>query len=107
MNNNHVTFISTLKLIIFLTLAGPIMLAAVILTGGNLLDGFMGTEKTNSLFQDILFVCGLLFTIGGPFAALCISLFRAVRNTENDKRYWYLILIPLFVSALVLTLLYR
>lgn len=102
MNAKSITFRSSVKLIVLLAYTGPLLIVVGMLSGGQLLDGFMGAEKKNNLLQDVLLMLGILFSAVGPFCAFWIALFRALRFSRTDTRYWLLVLVAVIPAVFVL-----
>lgn len=77
----------TLGFLLLLWFAGPAVLVAIVLfTGADLLDGFMGSPRTNTPLQEDLVDLGrLLSVVGGP-AAYVASVVLAILKWNTDRQ---------------------
>ena len=66
-----------------ITVFGVLLFVSGLLVGGNILDGFMGSQKENSGLQDTLFNVGALFTLVGLLFVTVTGL-SLIANTIRD-----------------------
>lgn len=92
-------FDALLAIIITVGAAGPLLIFAAIVSGGNPLDGFAGGTRSNTSLHEDLFHYGIRTAAMSALVSFLLSIVVALYKIKTDKQYLLLPLISVAVPV--------